>query len=191
MLRPSLTVRAGDRRAGLPGISAENAYDQDSCSRTSPGELAIYWPCCMALWGSGAPSQPSHGRPIRCARISCRLLRDRLSPPRASLKTYQYPEWFRDAKLGMWAHWGPQAVPMFGDWYARQLYQQGHAQYKDHLEHYGHPTKLGLQGLDPALEGREMGSRPVDGTLQEGRSPLLRQHGGAPRQLRPLELDAP
>ena len=70
-------------------------------------------------------------------------------PTTSSLKTYQYPEWFRDAKLGMWAHWGPQAVPMFGDWYARQLYQQGHAQYKDHLEHYGHPTKLGHKDLIP------------------------------------------
>ena len=68
---------------------------------------------------------------------------------KTSLKTYQYPEWFRDAKLGMWAHWGPQAVPMFGDWYARQLYQQGSAQYKDHLEHYGHPTKLGYKDLIP------------------------------------------
>ncbi len=70
-------------------------------------------------------------------------------PNANSLKTYQYPEWFRDAKLGIWAHWGPQAVPMFGDWYARQLYQQGHRQYKDHLEHYGHPTKLGHKDLIP------------------------------------------
>ena len=70
-------------------------------------------------------------------------------PTTTLLKTYQYPEWFRDAKLGMWAHWGPQAVPMFGDWYARQLYQQGGSQYKDHLEHYGHPTKLGYKDLIP------------------------------------------
>jgi alpha-L-fucosidase len=66
-----------------------------------------------------------------------------------SLKKYEYPAWFRDAKLGMWAHWGPQAVPMFGDWYARHLYVQGHPQYKDHLEHYGHPTKLGYKDLIP------------------------------------------
>ena len=66
-----------------------------------------------------------------------------------SLKTYQYPDWFRDSKLGIWAHWGPQAVPMFGDWYARQLYQQGGAQYKDHLEHYGHPSKVGYKDLIP------------------------------------------
>jgi alpha-L-fucosidase len=66
-----------------------------------------------------------------------------------SLKKYEYPAWFRDAKLGMWAHWGPQAVPMFGDWYARHLYVQDHPQYKDHLEHYGHPTKVGYKDLIP------------------------------------------
>jgi len=70
-------------------------------------------------------------------------------PSAESLKQYEYPKWFRDAKLGIWAHWGPQAVPRFGDWYARHLYVQGHAQYKDHLEHYGHPTKLGYKDIIP------------------------------------------
>ena len=42
-----------------------------------------------------------------------------------SLTNYTCPEWFRDAKFGIWAHWGPQAVPMEGDWYARKMYQQG------------------------------------------------------------------
>jgi len=40
-------------------------------------------------------------------------------PTDESLRQYQYPEWFRDAKLGFWAHWGPQAVPRQGDWYYR------------------------------------------------------------------------
>src|SRR5437016_12989274 len=60
-------------------------------------------------------------------------------PTMESLTNYHCPEWFRDAKFGIWAHWGPQAVPMDGDWYARQLYEQGHPQYQDHLQHYGHP----------------------------------------------------
>jgi len=70
-------------------------------------------------------------------------------PSAESLKQYQFPEWFRDAKLGIWAHWGPQAVPMFGDWYAKNLYIQGHAQYKDHLERFGHPTKAGYKDIIP------------------------------------------
>jgi alpha-L-fucosidase len=43
---------------------------------------------------------------------------------RDSLTNYSCPEWFRDAKFGIWAHWGPQAVPRAGDWYARNMYLQ-------------------------------------------------------------------
>jgi alpha-L-fucosidase len=39
-----------------------------------------------------------------------------------SLTNYVCPDWFRDAKFGIWAHWGPQALPMEGDWYARKMY---------------------------------------------------------------------
>jgi alpha-L-fucosidase len=64
-------------------------------------------------------------------------------PTMDSLKEYRCPDWFRDAKFGIWAHWGPQAVPMMGDWYAKHMYVQGHAQYKHHLETYGHPSEHG------------------------------------------------
>jgi alpha-L-fucosidase len=64
-----------------------------------------------------------------------------------SLRQYQVPDWFRDAKLGIWAHWGPQCVPMFGDWYARHMYCEGHAQYLHHWRVYGHPSKFGYKDL--------------------------------------------
>lgn len=64
-----------------------------------------------------------------------------------SLQTVQIPEWFQDAKFGVWAHWGPQAVPMVGDWYARNMYIQGHSQYEHHLRTYGHPSKFGYKDI--------------------------------------------
>jgi len=70
-------------------------------------------------------------------------------PTLDSLKQYKYPDWFRDGKLGMWAHWGPQAVPMAGDWYARNMYIEGQRQYKDHLERYGHPSEHGYKDIIP------------------------------------------
>ncbi len=70
-------------------------------------------------------------------------------PQFESFTQYQCPEWFRDAKLGMWAHWGPQAVPMMGDWYAKHMYVQGHPQYKHHLETYGHPSTNGYKDIIP------------------------------------------
>jgi len=66
-----------------------------------------------------------------------------------SLKAYTCPDWFRDAKFGIWAHWGPQAVPMAGDWYARRMYQPGNDGYKYHVEHYGHPSVFGFKDIIP------------------------------------------
>ena len=68
-------------------------------------------------------------------------------PTFESLRQYSAPKWFRDAKFGIWSHWGPQSVPMFGDWYARNMYIEGTPQYEYHLRHYGHPSKFGYKDL--------------------------------------------
>ncbi len=70
-------------------------------------------------------------------------------PTMDSLKQYQCPDWFRDAKFGIWAHWGPQSVPMEGDWYARHMYEQGSPQNKYHVEHYGPPSQFGYKDIIP------------------------------------------
>jgi len=61
---------------------------------------------------------------------------------------YVAPEWFRDAKFGLWAHWSAQCVPEAGDWYARQMYVQGHPQNAHHLSHYGHPADDGFMEME-------------------------------------------
>jgi len=63
-------------------------------------------------------------------------------------KNYHAPEWFRDAKFGIWAHWSAQCVPEQGDWYARNMYIQGTRQYDYHVAHYGHPSQFGFMELD-------------------------------------------
>ncbi|MFB9841288.1 alpha-L-fucosidase [Mucilaginibacter ginsenosidivorans] len=68
-------------------------------------------------------------------------------PTWESLQKYQTPEWFRNAKFGIWAHWGPQCQPEAGDWYARGMYQEGSWQYKIHLQKYGHPSKFGFKDV--------------------------------------------
>jgi alpha-L-fucosidase len=66
---------------------------------------------------------------------------------RESLQAYQVPDWFRDAKFGIWSHWGPQSAIEDGDWYARKMYIQGTDQYLYHCETYGHPSKVGYKDL--------------------------------------------
>ena len=69
----------------------------------------------------------------------------KFEPTWQSLQKYEAPDWFRNAKFGIWAHWGPQCQPEQGDWYARHMYDEGSDQYKWHLAHYGHPSKAGFK----------------------------------------------
>jgi alpha-L-fucosidase len=69
------------------------------------------------------------------------------APTLESLGEFVCPDWFRDAKLGIWSHWGPQSVPMYGDWYARNMYIEGSDQYRYHVRRYGHPSEFGYKDL--------------------------------------------
>ncbi len=63
---------------------------------------------------------------------------------------YQVPDWFRDAKFGIWAHWGPQCQPEMGDWYAQKMYQfsnNANSVYQFHCRKYGHPSKFGFKDV--------------------------------------------
>lgn len=79
-----------------------------------------------------------------------------------SLKQYRCPEWFRDAKFGIWSHWGPQAVPEGGDWYARNMYVQGHAAYELHLKKFGHPSKVGYKDVVPLWKAEQFDAGLAD-----------------------------
>ena len=68
-------------------------------------------------------------------------------PTRKSLEGYRIPDWYRDAKVGIWSHWGPQSAIERGDWYARNMYMEGSDQYLYHAETYGHPSKVGYKDL--------------------------------------------
>ena len=57
---------------------------------------------------------------------------------------YKAPDWFHDAKFGIWAHWSAQCVPEFGDWYGRRMYIQGDPFYEHHVKTYGHPSRFGF-----------------------------------------------
>lgn len=62
-----------------------------------------------------------------------------------SLSAWECPDWFRDAKFGIWAHWGPQCQPEDGDWYARQMYIEGSQQYGYNIDTKGHPSEFGFK----------------------------------------------
>src|SRR5437764_5692924 len=80
---------------------------------------------------------------------------------------HRVPNWFRDAKFGIWAHWGPQCQPEWGDWYARLMYFQGRepwfpaeSAYDHQLKHYGHPSRTGF--IDVIGEWKAQNWRPEE-----------------------------
>src|SRR5215467_9437792 len=85
-------------------------------------------------------SDPSNTVPPLPAELSIAM--GKFKPDWDSLAAnYHCPEWFRDAKFGIWAHWSAQCQPEQGDWYARQMYTQGNRVYDYHLKTFGHPSK--------------------------------------------------
>ena len=83
------------------------------------------------------------------------MMKGKFQPTWSSLETYQVPEWFRNAKFGIWAHWGPQCVEGSGDWMARSMYLEGSAEYKYHVEHYGHPSEVGFKDIIPLFKAEK------------------------------------
>ena len=96
-------------------------------------------------WAPGGPGDRPHPTPLRDLDGAP----GRFAPTVESLKEYRAPDWFRDAKFGIWAHWGPQAVPRQGDWYARFMYTPGHPDYDHHVKNYGHPSAFGYKDIIP------------------------------------------
>lgn len=67
-----------------------------------------------------------------------------------SLSRYNVPEWYRNAKFGIFIHWGIYSVPAFGsEWYSRNMYVKDSPEYKHHLETYGKHTEFGYKDFIP------------------------------------------
>ena len=71
----------------------------------------------------------------------------KFEPTWQSLQQYKVPDWFRNVKFGIWAHWGPQCQPEEGDWYARFMYAEGSREYNAHVQKYGHPSEFGFKDV--------------------------------------------
>ena len=95
------------------------------------------------------------------------LAQERFTADMESLRNYQCPEWFQDAKFGIWAHWGPQSVPMQGDWYARAMYEPNNKKkykrdiYEYHIRTYGHPSKFGYKDIIPLWKAEKFDPRAL------------------------------
>src|SRR5215831_10231598 len=74
-------------------------------------------------------------------------------PDWESLKKCETPEWYRDAKFGIFIHWGVYSVPAFGnEWYPRNMYRAESEEYKHHIATYGPQDKFGYKEFIPMFK---------------------------------------
>ncbi|WP_342644538.1 alpha-L-fucosidase [Mucilaginibacter sp. CSA2-8R] len=126
----------------LTGLLATSSYAQHAKKTISSQHAPL---------PAGAKKLPLNSVPLGDAdtfnevKLDVPVAKGPFEPTWASIeKNYPgEPQWLRDAKFGIWVHFGPQASGESGDWYARRMYVQGTKAYANHVKKYGHPSKAG------------------------------------------------
>ena len=111
-------------------------------------------------------------------------------PTWESLQNYRIPKWFKDAKLGIFIHWGVYAVPAFdNEWYPRFMYRdevsrKGPNYYQHHTATYGHPSQFGYKDFIPMFRAENWDPAAWVSLFQEAGAkyivPVAEHHDGFP-----------
>ena len=150
----------GPRRIALGGpalskceIAEVMLYDR----LLAPEELATLWKYVSGKYRVSSPAEAIAGNPPAEMHTNAAfpIADGPFRPDWRSLMQYECPEWFRDAKFGIWAHWSPQCEPEQGDWYAYHMYVQGSRIYDHHVKRYGHPSAFGYKDICDAWKAKE------------------------------------
>lgn len=100
-----------------------------------------------------ASSKYDEARASLVKQVEADDLQGPFRPDWESLQRYEVPEWYKDAKFGIFIHWGVYSVPAFGnEWYPRNMYVEGSPEYKHHIATYGHQDKFGYKDFIPMFE---------------------------------------
>jgi alpha-L-fucosidase len=100
-----------------------------------------------------------------------------------SLKNYKIPQWYQDAKFGIFIHWGVYSVPAFGsEWYPRYMYLQGSPEFKHEVETYGPQTKFGYKNFIPMFTAQHFDPQAWAALFKESGAryviPVAEHHDG-------------
>lgn len=107
------------------------------------------------------------------------------NPAWESLERAQVPEWYLDAKFGIFIHWGVYSVPAFGsEWYPRQMYKKDTAEYKRHVATYGPQSKFGYKDFIPRFTADNFDAKHWAGLFRKAGAryvvPVAEHHDGFP-----------
>jgi len=117
-------------------------------SRLSPEDIDVIW--------QQASRKYDTARSRILERVDQTNAHGRFRPDWESLQHYEVPEWYQDAKLGIFIHWGVYSVPAFGsEWYPRQMYSAGSPEHQHHLATYGPLDKFGYKDFIPRFKAEK------------------------------------
>jgi len=120
-------------------------------SRTSP-TASLPPETTDAIWQKASSKYDAHRKEI-LDRVDRTIQSGPFRADWQSLRDYKVPEWYRDAKFGIFLHWGVYSVPAFGsEWYPRAMYIEGSDEYKHQLATYGPPDKFGYKDFIPMFK---------------------------------------
>ena len=100
-----------------------------------------------------------------------------------SLTKYQAPDWYRNAKFGIFIHWGIYSVPAFGsEWYSRNMYIKDSKEYKHHVETYGSHDKFGYKDFIHMFKAEKFDAKEWSRLFKEAGAeyviPVAEHHDG-------------
>ena len=102
------------------------SINQPDMTRTTMLTFLLALPLALPAQNSyDSPQEAEKAIIVRVDTSREPIQKGKYKPTWESLSDYECPAWFRDAKFGIWAHWGPQCQPEYGDWFARRMYEQG------------------------------------------------------------------
>jgi alpha-L-fucosidase len=102
-----------------------------------------------------------------------------------SLAGFQTPPWYRDAKFGIFIHWGAYSVPAFGsEWYPRKMYEKGTPEFEHHVATYGPQAEFGYKDFIPQFQAENFGAAEWAKLFKEAGAkyviPVAEHHDGFP-----------
>jgi alpha-L-fucosidase len=162
--------------AGVTSVRGQNVPDGMKPTATqSPQEIDESW--------QNAGSKYDSSRKALLAEVDRIASAGPFRPDWESLRSYQVPEWYKDAKFGIFIHWGVYCVPAFGsEWYPRMMYQEGSPEYKHHLATYGPLTQFGYKDFIPRFKAEKFDANQWAALFEESGAkyvvPVFEHHDG-------------
>ena len=131
-----------DRRTLVQGASAAMA-------------AAVFAPAAARSPASPDPRAYAKRLATRLAAVDTAVRNGPYKADWSSLENYREPGWFRDAKFGIFIHWGVYSVPAFAnEWYSRNMYVRDSDAFKHHVATYGPQTKFGYKDFIPKFAAK-------------------------------------